>query len=499
VCIKQLNKITNSLLGEVLSLVAGMLLTLAFAPFGQSWLAVLSPALLLLLWLNMSPRRAFFRGWLFGIGLFSTGIYWVYISIHTYGNASVSLASFITISFIAFLALFPAANGYLLNRSFKENNAAKILLAFPTIWVILEWFRSFLFSGFPWLFIGSSQINTPLKGYAPLFSVYGVSLAVVLSSAFLVHFCIKRTYSDLGKGLFIWIIGGALTFITWTSPLRNPFPISLVQGNISQDVKWSVDQVQPTLDRYKALTEAHWQSKMIIWPEAAIPLTVQLADTFIDEMSRLAAEHHTTLITGVPMKVPDNEGYYNTIITLGQGRGIYLKRRLVPFGEYTPFPQVLEKILGKLDIPMSDFIPGKKMPEPLIAHGMKVSAFICYEIAFPEQVRNSDPDVGLILAVSNDAWFGHSVAQAQHLQIAQMRALEMGRPVLFVSNTGITAFIRSDGTVQSEAPPFTTTVLTDTVQARQGKTPWQRWGLDPMMLTWIVMLVMAFLTRKRDI
>ncbi|MHB1949218.1 MAG: apolipoprotein N-acyltransferase [Gammaproteobacteria bacterium] len=494
----------NYIVLNSLALVAGALLTLAFAPFHLFPLAIISPAILLSIWLKSSTRQAFWRGWLFGVGLFTTGVYWIYISVHTFGNASAFFAILVTGALIGILALFPAMNGYFLNRFFPNNNTTKILCAFPAIWVLLEWLRTWIFSGFPWLFIGTSQIISPLKGYAPIFSVYGVSLAALLSSALLVNTVIefkrshqRHAYFNLAGLALIWIVGGCLSTIAWTQPTDKQIKVSLVQGNIAQDLKWSPEHVQPTLDRYVELTQPHWDSQIIVWPESAIPVPFQTAADFLNSMAYKAKEHQSTFITGIPMKAPKSESYYNSVIALGNGGGVYAKRLLVPFGEYIPMRSSLGHILDLLHVPMSDFIPNTDPMRPIEANGVKIATFICYEIAYPEQVLLRDGNIDLILTVSNDAWFGHSIAQSQHLEMAQMRALEMGRPVLFASNDGITAIINARGKIQARAPQYQSYVLTGEVQTVKGKTPWQTIAMDPILMILVGLLIVAIVRRKQ--
>lgn len=490
--------------GDGLAIIAGMLLTLAFAPFDITPLGILSPALLLALWLQVTPRRAFFRGWLFGLGLFSTGVYWVYISIHTYGEATILLSSVITVGLINILALFPAVTGWILNRYFPVNNDTKILCAFPVIWAFFEWLRSWLFTGFPWLSLGYSQVHAPLKGYAAIFSVHGITLLMLISAGLFLNalFYLKPkknvgvAYQHLFTLVLIWVVGAALSFVNWTKPVGEPIQVSLVQGNIPQEVKWSPEQLLPTLKIYQDLTSEHWDSKIIIWPEGAIPIPLQSAQEFLEVMNSTAKSYKTTIVTGIPVKAPGVDGYYNAVIATGTGDGMYMKRRLVPFGEYIPFENILHNVLTSLNIPMSDFITSRRTFPPFLINGVRMSVFICYEIAFPEQVMDKDPNIGMTLTVSNDAWFGHSIAQAQHLQIAEMRALELGRPVLFVSNNGITAIINPKGRVQSSIPPYETAVLTDKVQPYQGLTPWQQVGLDPWFIGLILLLIIAARARK---
>lgn len=485
--------------GNVLALIAGAALTLAFAPFFIFPLAIILPAILLALWLSMTPKQAFWRGWLFGLGFFGTGVSWVFISIHTYGNASYLLAGVITFLFIAMLALFPAFCGYLLNRYFPYTDSAKLTYAFPSLWLLFEWIRSWIFTGFPWLLLGDSQLYSPLRGYAPVFSVYGVGLAVLMTSGFLVQCFLKP--ENRKKSIFailaIWIIGGSLSFISWTKPSGEPIQVSLIQGNISQDLKWSENHIIPTLELYKKLTHENWSSKIIIWPEDAVPLSLQNAMGFIDEIADEAKSKKTTLITGIPIRNGNENNYFNAVIAIGNDYNFYLKQRLVPFGEYTPFAGYLTRFMEQFNIPMSSLIPSNQETKPLFVQGLKIATFICYEIAFPELVRQQDKQIGILLTVSNDAWFGHSIAPAQHMAMAQMRALELGRPVLFVSNTGITGIIKPNGIIQTKIPPFQTMVLTDKVQAMTGETLWQKRGMDSVLVLMLSYLFLSILSQRK--
>ncbi len=491
-------------LKPLIALLAGALLTLGFAPFSVFPVAIISPAVLLALWLSASsPKQSFWLGWLFGLGFFGTGVYWVFISINTYGNTTFFVSILITCLMIAVLALFPAFLGMVFTRFFPKNNTSKILFAFPALWVLFEWIRSWIFSGFPWLFIGYSQMHSPLRGFAPFLSVYGVSLITVFCSA-LLFLLIKKIFEKNYRTaifcaltfLILWITGALFSLISWTKPSGFPIQVSLVQGNIPQQVKWSPDQVQPTVDRYVELTDPHWNSQIIIWPESAIPVPLSSAAEFMQKMAEMAGQHNATFITGIPVKAPNDQGYYNGIIAVGKGSGMYIKHRLVPFGEYIPFRKVCGRVMDLLHVPMSDFIPGDAKPHPIMANDKKIAAFICYEIAYPEQVRMRDGNIDIILTVSNDAWFGHSIAQAQHVEMAEMRALEMGRPVLFASNDGITAVIDARGKIQSDAPQHEAYVLTDDVQTTEGKTPWQRWGMVPIALLFFIFLLIALRDRK---
>lgn len=381
----------------------------------------------------------------------------------------------------------------------------KNYFAFAACWVLVEWMRSWLFTGFPWLFIGYSQTNSPLKGFAPIFSVYGVSLAALICSSLITFSYLfyqqknyKRLYINLFAIICIFTTGGLLSLIPWTTTTGQSLRVSLVQGNIPQSLKWSPEHLSLSFDRYQSLTEPLWaKSQLIIWPEAAIPMTLQDAQPFINEMDKKARDNKSNLILGIPIKNENGNGYYNAIVSVGGNLSVYIKRRLVPFGEYIPFERYFARAFSIMDIPMANMVPGKLDQAPLKINNIKILPSICYEIAFPELNRFIDRDIGLLLTVTNDAWFGKSSAQAQHLQMAAMRAIELGRPVLFASNDGITAAITPDGRIESAAPQYQPYVLTTTIQPTKGLTPWMTNGIDPILfIIFMILLTTALQARK---
>lgn len=497
----------RTLLNASIAILLGVLLTFAFAPYEVYPLAIIAPAGLLALWLaTPSPKQAFWLGYVFGLGLFGAGVYWVYTSIHAFGGVPAFFAGLITLGMISILALFPATVGYLLNRYFPLDTIAKRIYAFPALWVASEWIRSWFFTGFPWLFLGYSQTNSPLKGYAPILSVYIVSLAVTMSSALVVNATLRlreknywAVYVNLFALTIIWISGALFTLIPWTRSEGQPISVALVQGNIPQSIKWSPEHLQLSIDRYTELTKPLWgKSKIIIWPEAAIPASVQYEESFINKLDQKAAESGSTLILGIPIEADDHR-YYNAVVTLGSEKQVYLKRHLVPFGEYTPFSNLLTRALNFMDIPMSDMAPGRLRQSPLIIGKTKILTSICYEIAFPDLIRSKDKSIAMLLVVTNDAWFGESTAEPQHLQMAAMRALEFGKPVLFVSNDGITAIINPNGTIQTTAPQRQAVVLTSTVQPMYGITPWLYNGMDPLFVILLSFIFVAVRSNKAAI
>jgi apolipoprotein N-acyltransferase len=487
------------------ALLLGMILTLSFAPYEIFPFAILSLSGLAGLLLNTAPKKAFWLGLFFGIGLFSTGIYWVFISVHLFGDTSILLATVITAAFILILALYKGSFCYIANRYFPAQSTGALIFAFPAIWVLGELIQARLFTGFPWLLVGYSQTNSPLKNIAPLLSVYGVSLAILISSTLLLNAFLaykknyyKTIYISLISLLCIWISSSLLGHINWTKPAGQPIPVALVQGNIPQSIKWSPEHIYSSLKRYEELTEPLWgKNKIIIWPESAIPIPLQDAMPFIDKMDQKARTSGSHLILGIPIASPDNKGYLNAVITLGNEKNSYFKRHLVPFGEYTPFEAFISRILEYLNIPMSNMLPGNLIQAPLVLNGVKILTAICYEIAFPWLNESHDQSLGLLLTVTNDAWFGYSSARAQHLQIAILRTLELGRPQLVVSNDGITAIIGTRGEIVSTIPTNQATVLTSTIQPVFGLTPWMITGSNLIMLILISLLIFARCSIRR--
>ena len=489
-------------LREGLALIIGGLLALAFAPLALYPLAIICPALLLLLWLNCTPQRSFLIGLFFGIGFFSVGVSWIFVSIHVFGNTSILLSLFITGLFIFILALFTGLQGYFLNRFFPENNGIQRYLIFPSLWTLSEWVRSWILTGFPWLLLSTSQVNSPLAGYAPLIGGLGVTFLVTLSSALLVGVIIEKGKNFLFPLVLliaVWIVGYGLHFIHWTRVVSQPIQVSLIQANIPQEIKWKPQYIQASLDDYSQLTQAYWHSRLIIWPEAAIPLLQHNARPFLNQLDKEAKQHGATLITGIPIQ--EGFQYYNGMLAVGVDHARYYKQRLVIFGEYLPWWIAwAQGLLNLLDIPMSSFSPGPPNQSAFKVAGINLGTFICYEIAYPSLVREALPKAQVLLTINDDAWFGHSFALAQHLQIGQFQALATGRYLLFLSNTGMTAIVTPQGNIQAQLPSFKISTLTGSVYALSGTTPWVKLGDGPsiMFLVGLIILCYAYLQSRRE-
>jgi len=462
---------------EALATAAGALTVLAFAPFGLSPLGLIGPAVLFWLWLGRSPGRAFRLGWLYGIGLMGFGVSWVRISIAQFGGVEPWLAITIAAGFALLMALYYGLVGWLGVRLAGAHRTHALLLIFPGLWVLGEWLRGWVLTGFPWLALGYSQIDAPLGGFAPWLGVYGSSLGAALSAGLLAWMvtpaCGQRYAATAGLAV-LWVVGVLVGRVDWTQPAGEPFRASLLQGNVEQRLKWRPDELRPTLELYVTLTDEARASRLIVWPETAIPALAHLVeDILLKPLEEEARAEGRDLLIGAPVE-EDSERYYNAMLALGaSGRDAYYKRHLVPFGEFMPLKPVLGPVLDFLQIPMSDFSAGSPKEAPLLtAAGYPAGISICYEDAFAEEVREALPQAAFLVNASNDAWFGDSLAPYQHLEIARMRAKETQRYLLRATNTGISAVIAPSGEIAAKTGLFERAVLTAEIQPLAGSTPY---------------------------
>lgn len=467
------------MLFDALALLAGLLLPLAFAPFNAAFLAVVCMALLFSTWLEATPGQAFRRGYLFGMGQFCFGISWIYNSLHDYGGASSLEATGLTGLFSMILSLYPALAGWVSVRLFPTGNL-RVLTAFPADWILAEWQRGWSWSGFPWLQLGYSQMDGPLAGLAPVFGVFGVSFALAfLAGLLLLAPRWKGQTRNLALISVVILMAGAYALgrINWTSPAGTPFKATLIQGNTPQNLKWEPSQQKLTMDMYTDLTRQHWDSKLIVWPETAIPAFYQqIQKPFLIPLEAEALAHDSEILLGIPYYEAANDRYYNAMAVVGRKPGVYLKRHLVPFGEFLPMRPIFGWVLNILEIPLSDFGTGTDNQIPLEAAGYKLAASICYEDVFGHESLAALPDASYLVNVTNDAWFGDSMAPRQHVQMARMRSLETGRWMLRATNSGVTAFIDPKGTITDRLPLFQQGTLSAEVTPMQGTTPYIIWG-----------------------
>jgi len=476
----------------LLSLAGGTAAVLAFAPVGWYPLAVAALAVLFHGWLSDTPRRAFLHGALFGIGFFGTGISWVYVSVHTYGHVAAPVSALVAAALILLMSLYPALLGYLLRRFLPGRSWGVVAGALPAGWVLAEWLRGWLFTGFPWLDLGASQVDGPLSGYLPLLGEYGagwlvaVSAGLALAALTLAH----RRILSLALLVTIWAGGWLLTQVEWVEPRGAALSVSLIQGNIEQEQKWLPENLQATLALYAGLTFDGPATDLVVWPETAIPAFYhEVEEGYLPAVAQRLAQRHASLLTGVPVLDRKRWDYYNAILALNGKQALYYKQHLVPFGEYLPLRRLLGDSLDALAVPNADFTPGAAGQPLLEAAGYPVGTSICFEVTFGRLIAASVPDAALLVNVSNDGWFGDSLAPHQHLEIARVRALETGRPLLRATNTGISAIIDHHGRITARSPQFTQAVVTGSVLPMQGATPFVRLGNPPTLVVALLCLL----------
>jgi len=488
------------------AILAGISMTYSFAPYYIGGAAILSAGVFLACLKKQTAGKGFLIGWLYGLGMFGSGANWIYVSIHDYGNATPVLAFIITLLFVIALALCPALLGLILCRYFPEQNVVRNLLVFPALWVAFEIIRGWFLTGFPWLYVGYAEMGNHLRSFAPIGGVWLVSWVSVLFASTL-YTIINYFYdhqnnpllrnSLLIGALSIWGIAFGLSQIKWVTPTDKKLDVALIQGNVAQLMRWDPAHLQAIIRTYESLTATAMNSNIIIWPEAAIPLAIPLSTPLFDRLGNVMSEHNIALIAGVPTELSDGAHYYNSLIGIGNAQGDYHKTHLVPFGEYVPFESALRGLIGFFDLPMSSMVSGPLQQNALIAQGYRFAPAICYEIAYPIFVQTMSKEAEFILTVSNDAWFGKSIGPAQHLQIAQFRALENGKYVLRATNTGFTAIIGPQGELNAVSPQFQSNILTGTITVMAGQTPWSTWGPWPVFIGLVIALGAAFGLRLR--
>ena len=471
--------------GQLILFAFGALTTLAFAPFSMYFFMPLMLLPAMFTWLFMPPRAAAKLSFWYGVGFFLSGTYWLYISIHVFGEAPLWVAIVIMASMVLLMAAYCSAAGWITSR-LARGDAKRLLLIAPAAWVTFEWLRGWLLSGFPWLAVGYSQIDSSLAGWAPLVGVYGISVVTVLSSAALLAAVTetgRRRWLCAGVVILPWVAGAAMSPIDWTTDSGRSLRTTIVQGGVSQDRKWLRDEFQPTLSLYQNAMLEHQDSDLMVWPEVAIPSEIDLVGYYVTDLQNELWERPRTLLFGILERNPETGKVYNSVVTLdGRNQQIYRKRHLVPFGEYFPVPDFVRQWMRLMSLPTSDMSAGDDV-QPLLASlsGEKLAIAICYEDAYGAEQLYMLPEASVLVNVSNDAWFGNSIAPHQHLEIARMRALEAGRYAVRATNNGISAFIGPKGELLETAPQFIYATMTMDVVPHTGATPYVRTGNWPVI------------------
>ena len=488
---------------NLLVMFVGTLAVLAFSPFNLWWMSIVSLSFLLILFHQGNYQNSFKVGYLYGLGMFGAGTSWVFNSLYDYGEAPFVAAAIITLISVLVLSLFPA---FVLSAVTKLSlsNVRPIyrVLAFASLWVLLEWLRNWVLTGFPWLLFGHALVGTPFSGIIPIFGVFGGSLFIAFFAAGINEVLLSQLKQGLRWAISLSTLACIIFFLgtaEWTSPATDQqIKVAAVQANIPFEMKWDKSRRDEVYQRYVDLTRLHWDSEIVVWPETAIPTFYRVAEqNFIPSFEEELKNNDTELLSGVFTYEVGTERIFNSLVTLGNERQFYSKQHLVPFGEYLPLRWIFDFFRKIVVIPMSDLSPGEGS-SVMQLKGIPVGVSICYEAAFGEEIIRALPQAQLLVNVSNDAWFGNSFAPHQHLQIARTRSLETGRYMLRATNTGTSALIDPKGDLLSQTGQFVDEVVSGEIWPMHGRTPfiiWGNWGIISIISA---LLLLIFFQSRRE-
>lgn len=484
----------------LLVLLAGGASVLAFSPFSFFPLAFISPAVLFYsLTKATTTKQYFFLSWLFGIGLFGMGASWPFYSLYFFAHAPLPMAVVGVGLFVVFVALLSTGLFGLLAAQFRAVPLSiRLLILYPVSWVFIEWTRTWLFTGFPWLFFGNSLIDTLFSSFAPLLGVFGMSLVLVLVSGALVNLILGATKQRIISVVLIVSVVASATLlqdIPWTQPKGKELTVSVLQANISQEEKLNPQKLDWAIEQYQAMTLQSLDSDIIVWPETALfaPFGKYMESIILPLQKKMKAKQ-SILIGG--FYINENGGVENSVLNVSSdSREIYSKRHLVPFGEYIP---LLEYIRWMGDwIPYSNITAGRNNGTLSVA-GELAQMTICYEDAFGAEVIQSLPKASLLINVTHDGWFSGSIEPEQHMQIARMRSLETGRYMIRATTTGPAGIIDEKGNVLATAPQYTKKIITHKIQPYIGQTPYVRWGNWLIVSLLSLILMVGLIWNKKE-
>ncbi|MFL9961494.1 apolipoprotein N-acyltransferase [Paraburkholderia sediminicola] len=546
----------------LVALAAGAANTLSFAPTPHGgWLQVAIFAFFFA-WLTRTTgwKSAALTGGAFGFGNFMTGVWWLYVSMHDYGGMAAPLAGAAVVLFSLYLALYPALAAAIWSfcAGHARNGATDASppfsptwhgsMAFASAWAIGEWLRGTVFTGFPWLASGYAQVDGPFAGFAPVVGVYGVGWMLALVAALIVQALLAwrprlasreprgATHADAGRdkdgrsagnsaprslprsivpgGVALALIaaGLLLPLVQWTLPANAPLTVRLLQGDVKQEMKFEEAGMRAAIDQYQQMITAK-PADLIVTPETAIPvLAQQLPAPFAATVREFSDSTGSAILFGAIGGTITPEGrvidYTNSLFGITPGSHDvyrYDKHHLVPFGEFVPWG--FRWFVNLMNIPLGDFFRGAPVQKPFMVHNQPVAVNICYEDIFGEEIartiRESDTPAGVLVNSTNLAWFGDTIALDQHLQIARMRTLETGRPMLRATNTGMTAAIDANGRVIGRLTPYTVGSLDIKVQGTSGNTPYVTSGNNTVLAVSMLLLAFGFafgpgITRRRN-
>ena len=504
--------------------IAGLLWSAAFCfyPAGEllRWFAGMAGlALLLSIWSGeqaaANPRARAAGSFAFGLCAFSVGCYWIYHSVRIVNGGPVALAVALVVLLAALMGCWYALGGYWAARMQPKRPWVALLVVLPGVLVLSEWFRGWVFTGFPWLSAGYLTAPAFAGGLPALLAPLGGMYLVGLTTAALAGACVliwRNAPSAVTRaaGVFLLLAGaagvGQIALPGRHGEASGTLHARLVQGGIPQERKWLPEEFAATLATYERMSFGQPMENaespgpyLIIWPEVAIPQTQEFVRDYLDEMDRLLRARGMALALGI--LTDSDAGRLNSLIVLGEGEGAYFKRHLVPFGEFFPVPDAVRDWLLSMNLPASNLAPGLAEQAPIKAGDAVCGVSICYEAAFGAEQRRWAPLAEVLINVSNDGWFGDTVALEQHLDMARVRAMETRRYLLRVTGTGITAAVDPHGRIIGRLPKYEAGFLDASVPRLKGMTPYARFGDWPVaalcLLLGVALPVAVRIRRRR--
>jgi apolipoprotein N-acyltransferase len=475
------------------SLIAGLFIPFGFAPFHQPGLAILGLALLFANLTDKTKKQSFYAGTLFGVGFFGFGITWIYVSIHEFGHLNAPCSGLITFLFVLYLALFPGIMAMLYQKLAQPRSALFKCVLFSALWCLSEYLRAILFTGFPWLLIGFGQIDTPLSHLLPIVGVYGVGFIGCFAATLLATGIQTSRTRWIAAAVLMLITPSVLKHHDWTTLNKHPLSVGIIQANLSMRDKWDEALFWKLLARYDLeINKLLGKADLIVMPESAIPVPANYVSDVLENINQQARLKESAILLGIPQPTTvDDTAYYNTLSSLGLAKGTYLKQHLVPFGEF--IPQVFQRVSQWLDIPVANMQPGASNQALVQVNHHPIASLICYELAYPNIVRAQMPQAEWIVSISDDGWFGHSLAMYQQLQMAQVLSLQTGRFQLVANNDGLSSIVNEKGEITASLPAFSSGVLRASISPASGKTPWVYWGDTPVLLMSLLTLIASML------
>ena len=469
------------------SIVLGAILPFGFAPFSFYFLSLVSVTGALLIWRYLELKAAAKCGFLYGFSAFLVGAYWITISVGTFGGAPAWLAMIVMLGLVSLMAFYFAVLAYYVAKFSKNINSNLLwVLAIAALWTLMEWFRSWVLTGFPWLNMGYLSLDTPMAGYAPLGGVYFCTFLWLMFIAVILNFNkVDKTQKviSLVFVLGIFFLGGVFAKHNYTQDFQAAKSFALIQGGVSQDQKWLPEQLPRTMELYAKLSVENSEVDLMLWPEVAIPALRSNVVPYFNALKARIGSDTVFLMGGLERRF-NQEGEkedFNSLFLVDEHfntpqEQVYFKSHLVPYGEYFPLPNFVRQWLCAMNLPCNNITSGAKNQKPIAVNGTQYGTFICYEDAYTNRVNAMLPQANILINITNDAWFGGSMAPHQHLQVTRMRALETERPILRATNNGITALIDKKGNIVKTVEQFKPQVLRGTVQGVKGATPFVMLG-----------------------